>query len=269
MINIYKKYLDFALQTSKEAVNIALKARSTASISVRKGDLHNYATNADIEVEHYILDKIKNNFSNHAILSEESGEIETNSPYRWIIDPIDGTWAYKVGLPQWGTIIALEFKGEIVVSVINLPISNEIFTAYKNGGFFLNGKKIKCSSVNDIKASFIFINHPSFKTPPELFESKMKLIEKLTRTTYRTFPSHTTSVDLARVAQGVYEADIVTSTSGGWWDLCAGILMVKEAKGKVSTYDNKEVTSENYNKGFIASNGKIHQQLLEIVKDYV
>ena len=263
--NNFSEYLEFASGLADKVGDIMLKSKHTVEIKVKKGELHDFATNVDLTVEKLIIDSIKRKYPSHNILSEEAGEIKGNSPFRWIIDPLDGTWSYSIGLPLFGTIIALDYEGKTVMAVFYLPQTKEKFTGVVGKGVYLNGKKIKVSKTDDVKASFILSNFPSFKTPKDTLTRKLTLTEKLIKETYRFFPSHSSSVDLCRVAQSAFDGDIIIDTSGKWWDLVAGIFFVKEAGGKVTTLDNKDTTYNNYRRGFVASNGKIHDKLLSIV----
>jgi len=260
----FDNYLTFAQKLSEKAGKIILKGRKDFSIKVRKGQLHDFATNIDLSVEKLIISSIKKKYPGHGILSEEAGEIKSNSPFRWVIDPLDGTWVYSVGLPLFANIIALEYKRETIMAIFSFPQTQEQFWGLKGKGVFLNGKKITVNKTDDLKASFIFSNYPSFKTPEDRLKSKLALSEILIQETYRFYPSHSSSMDLCRVAQGAFEGSVIIDTSGKWWDLVAGIFFIKEAGGKVTTFDNKDATYNNYRRGFVASNGKIHDKLLSI-----
>lgn len=259
-------YLQFAKNTALKAGEMAIKLRPSAFIKNNKDGLHNYATNADIQVENFITGEIKKNFPNHAILAEESKARSTDSPYRWVIDPIDGTWQYKTGQPNYSILIALEHEGLPKVSVAYFPHYGDLFESSPHTGTLLNGKKVHVSDNTDLAGCFVYINHPSFKTPPETLDWNFNLIKALTLKTYRTFPSHSSSIDHLWVAQGSCDGLVSNLTRGGWWDRAAGIAAIINAGGQVTTFNKKPVTSENYTAGYIASNGKIHQQLINLVK---
>lgn len=264
--NSLEDYLQFAKNTALKAGEIAVKLRSSAFIEQNKDGLHNYATNADIQVENFITSEIKKNFPGHAIMAEESKAHITDSPYRWVIDPIDGTWQYKTGQPNYAILVALEYESIPAVSVACFPHYGDLFESSAKTGTLLNGKKVRVSTTADLAGSFVYINHPSFKTPPDVVDWNFNLLKALTLKTYRTFPSHSSSIDLFWVAQGACDGLVSNLTRGGWWDRAAGIAALLNAGGKVTTFDKKPVTSENYTKGYIASNGKIHQLLINLVK---
>lgn len=261
----YKEYLDFAINIAKKAGAILMQRKGATKIKVQKNMRFDFATNVDLEVEKLIIDAIFKKYPKHGILSEETEETKTNSPFRWVIDPLDGTWNYSKNYPYFGTIIALEHNKEIVVAVYYMPQTNELFYASKSRGFYLNNNKMVCTTTSDLNASFVFSNYVSFKTLPDRFKRKMLLSEKLVKATYKYYPSHQTSMDLVRIAQGVFDATIVIDSSGKWWDRVAGFLFIKEAGGKITSLNGGEVNSENHAIGLVASNGKIHKQLLEIV----
>lgn len=265
MTDSYKEYLDFAITLAKKACAILMQKNGKSEIKVQKSMHFDFATNVDLEVEKLIVDEIFKKYPKHGILSEETEEIKTSSPFRWVIDPLDGTWNYSRNYPYFGTIIGLEHNKEIVVAVFNMPHTNELFYASKNHGFYLNGDKMVCSTTSDLNSSFVCSNYATFKSPPDRFKRKMILSEKLVKATYKYYPSHQTSMDLVRISQGVFDATIVIDSSGHWWDRIAGFLFIKESGGKITSLSGGEVNFENYTKGFVASNGKIHEKLSEIV----
>lgn len=266
MSNNYIELFEFAKNLAVKANKILLERRKNVKIVTRKGELHNFTTAADLEIEKFLIESIKKRYPKHAILTEESGIITGDSPYRWILDPIDGTWEYKVGMPRCGVIIALEFKDKTILGIVTTPQMNEFFSTVNGNGVYLNQERIICSKIDQISASFVFINHPSYKTPPEKLDLFFNISKKLTKSVYRLFPTHSSSMDICRVAQGTYDGFIWNNGTSKWWDICAGLFMVEEAGGNVTTLKGSKLTEYNYKQeGFVASNGKIHEQLLKIV----
>lgn len=260
-----EEYLKFAQNLVLEAGKIALSLQNLATIELRKKHFFDFATNADLKIEKYLISAIKLKYPTHNILAEEKGIIKGSGNFRWVMDPLDATWNYKVKLPKFAILLALEKAKEILVAVAYLPASNELFSASKANGAFLNGKKIQVSPTTDLKKSFTVVNQPTARTPLKEFNQRMTLIRSLALNSHLTHTTNNSSIDLLRVAQGAYDGLYSLQSTGGWWDRIVGILMVKEAGGKVTTPSGEKVTSENF-RNLVASNGKIHNQLLKLIK---
>lgn len=229
-------------------------------ISNKEG-VNNLVTEADHASEKAILQVIKSAYPDHYILSEEVGEIKQESDYKWIIDPIDGTVNFAHGIPLNCVSIGVEHKCEIVLGVVFNPHMNEFFLAEKGKGATLNDKPIRVSVETEaIRACLVtgfpytYINAPN--GPLEVFS---KFIRK--GVPVRRLGS--AAIDLCWVASGrfdgFYEHKLET------WDSAAGYLIVKEAGGKVTDFEGNEFS--HYQKKLVATNGKIHAEILDIINE--
>ena len=214
-----------------------------------------FVTASDKRVEKVLLKELSN--SGYPVLTEEQGEIDGKTKdKRWIIDPIDGTTNFLNGLPHFAISIAYEENGEIISGIIFDPIKNELFAASKGMGAYLNDFRIRVSNKSDYKNSFLVTGGPraSSKIKDEVFEEYKKISHSV-RPPVRK--SGSAALDLAYVAAGRYDA--VWQRELKYWDVAAGIVLVKESGGFVESiagegFDNNRVD-------IIASNSKIHKEL--------
>lgn len=230
------------------------------TIERKIGQETNLVTEIDKQSEALIIKRIHNSFPSHAILGEESGAGTITSEYRWIIDPLDGTTNFTHGLPIYCVTIGIEHKGEIIAGVIYDPNSGELFTGEKGKGAFLNGNKISVSSNNSLINSLLVTGFPyNVKENPENVIEHFVRFLPLAQGVRRLGSA---ALDLAYVACGRFD--------GYWeiflnpWDKAAGILLVKEAGGIVSNFKNND-NDIIYNPNTLATNGLIHQQMLDVI----
>lgn len=149
-----EKFTEFAVKTIQKANLITLKYFSK-KIKHRVKDNMTPVTVADIKTESFIIGKINEKFPDHSIYAEEHGKDLKSAEFRWLIDPIDGTKNFMRKYPFWGTLLALEYSGEIVMGIISMPVINEFISASKGKGCFINGKRSKVSKIKKISESYL------------------------------------------------------------------------------------------------------------------
>lgn len=245
------------IKAAKEAGKIQMKHYGKIRF-IKEKKKESYFTNVDLECEKVIINSIKKKFSKHNIVSEESENIYNNSEYTWYIDPLDGTHNYIHNLPLFGVSIALAHKGIVKSGVINLPYFNELYTAEKGKGSFLNGKRIRISNTNKLNKSFVLMDMAIRKA----LSNNIKIAKKLNNKIYDFRSLGCAVYNYILVAKGDADAYITSYTNT--WDVAAGALIVEEAGGKVTGHDGERWHPDN--RKFVASNGKIHNQLLKIIK---
>jgi myo-inositol-1(or 4)-monophosphatase len=213
---------------------------------------------ADVKAEEIIVGRIKKAFPDHAILAEESGA-HGDSEYVWIIDPLDGTSNYLRGWPFFGVSIAQAFRGRIILGVTYLPVTNELFWAAKDKGSFLNDSKIKVSEKDNLKETLTFFemgkSAQSRVRLSNLFKNFLpgvSLVKKLGSSVY----------SLSLIAKG--EAEVMLDIEGKIWDVAAGLLIIEEAGGRITDLGNPVWSVET--KDFVATNSKLHESVLKILK---
>lgn len=227
-------------------------------ISNKEG-INNLVTEADHAAEKAIIDVIKSNYPNHYILSEEVGEIITDSEYKWIIDPIDGTVNFANGIPICCVSIAVEHQGEIVLGAVYNPLMNEFYLAEKGKGATLNDKQIKVGSKTEVIKSCLVTGFPySYLEAPN---GPIQVFEKLIKKGVPVRRLGSAAIDLCWVAAGRFDGFYEHKLQA--WDSAAGFLMVIEAGGKVTDFEGKPYSV--YQPHLLATNGHIHTELLAIV----
>ncbi|OMP68350.1 inositol monophosphatase family protein [Domibacillus epiphyticus] len=227
---MYKDYLAFAIELGKEAGEFLLPRAGNAGGQTLKA-AKDFVTEMDLKVESLIIERIQAKYPDHCIFSEEAGTIEKDSDFEWVIDPIDGTINYSIGVPQYGVSIALTFKNDPVVGVIALPGLKETYWASKGGGAFKDGEPIH---VRDVSLAESFVSHSDFAKDgnKEANLQRLALLGKIVNDVYRVRIIGTAAVTLAYIAAGRWDAALYLSPA--FYDIAAGQLLVTEAGGVMS-----------------------------------
>lgn len=218
-------------------------------------------TQADQEGEEAILNTIKQHFPNHQFLCEESGECVMDSNVKWIIDPIDGTVNFAHGIPICCVSIGVEQDGKMIMGAVYNPIMNEFFLAEKGKGATLNDKSISVSAKTDFMKSCLVTGFPYSFLDTE--NSPVQVFERLLRLGLPVRRLGSAAIDLCWVAAGRFDGFYEVKLNA--WDAAAGFIIVEEAGGKVTDYTGNYYSP--YQPGIIATNGKIHEDLLLAVND--
>ena len=212
-------------------------------------------TKTDLAVNKLVLDELSKNFPTHGIIAEEES-LKKNSEYQWVCDPLDGTVPFSHGYPIFTFALALVKNGEPIMGIIYDPILDRLFYAEKGKGAFLNDKKIKVSDqkrLNDY--SIIELNvYEKLVKLPEILLAQGCYIASFVSACYAS----------SLVAAGQFVANIYDYKNP--WDGAAVKLIVEEAGGKVTDIFGKDQRYDRKINGFIASNGFVHQELVELCK---
>ena len=220
-----------------------------------------FVTASDKKVEKILIEELQKARPNYSILSEEIGKISNDESYKWIIDPIDGTANFLHGIPHFAISIGLEQDGEIICGIIYDPIKDEMFVAEKGNGSYLNNQRIRVSSRSKLKDCIIFTGGPKKEEKDREtslkeyynFSSKVQIpIRKL----------GSAALDMAYVAAG--RCDGFWQRHLKYWDIAAGIILVKESGGLVTDYYGEYKYLEN--KTLLVANSKINKEMIEVLK---
>lgn len=255
----------FAEKLAVKAGNLLLDYAKKIRVLEWKDRL-DIATNADLASEKIIIEAIEREYPDHSILSEEKGEINKKSSFRWIVDPLDGTKEYLRSIPLYNVSLSLEQNGNSLLAVIFRPTEKQLFSAIKSGGTFLNGKKVQVSTQNSLSDSFVYTYLPSFEGHELEFNAAWKKLARLAREVYRIRATSDLNVACAWLAQGGLEAFINLLNPPQPWDIKPGLFIAKEAGAQISDYFGQPLTN-NFDQGIVVSNGKIHQFLLEVLNE--
>jgi len=225
----------------------------------------NLVTIADFEVQKRVIKVISAAFPAHAFLAEEAQKgIKTEGRFKWVIDPIDGTTNYAHTFPHSAVSIALADNNKILLGGVYDFFKEEIFTAVKGQGAKLNGKKISASKTKRLEDSLLITG---FAYDRSILEKHcLPLFKKLILTAHDIRRSGSAALDLCWAATGRID--------GYWefnlkpWDVAAGKLILEEAGGKVTDFDGKPWAKlQNYGIQTLATNGRIHKEMLRAVRE--
>jgi len=220
-----------------------------------------FVTAADKKVEKIVIDELQKARPSYSILSEEVGKIDNDKSFKWIIDPIDGTSNFLHGIPHFAISIGLEHEGEIICGTIYDPIKDEMFISEKGNGSYLNNQRIRVSSRSKLKDCIVFTGGP--KRDSKDRESALK--------EYYNFSSKvlipirklgSAALDMAYVAAG--RADGFWQRNLNYWDIAAGIILVRESGGFVTDFYGENKFLEN--KTIIATNSRINKEMIDVLK---
>ncbi|MGM0440971.1 MAG: inositol monophosphatase family protein [Elusimicrobiota bacterium] len=257
--NNNKIYLEHAVKTAREAGDFLLKNFTNKQDISYKGRI-NLVTRMDEESEKMIVNSISEKFPDHSILAEEGDYDKRESPYLWIVDPLDGTTNYAHGFGFFGVSIALEYRGEIIAGVVNAPYIGELYTALRGEGSRLNGERIEVSETSELEKSLVTTGFPyDIKETGDNIENFNRFLMK-TRAVRRPGSA---AIDLCSVAAGKFD--------GFWelklepWDTAAGFLIVEEAGGRVTDFEGNRYSP--YQKEILASNSHIHEDMRKELKN--
>ncbi|HSB28857.1 MAG TPA: inositol monophosphatase family protein [Pyrinomonadaceae bacterium] len=249
--------LNFAKQLALDAGSLLVQRLGSARIT-NKGEI-DLVTEADIAAEQLIIDGIRCHFPRHAILAEESGEavsLGDGNPWKWIIDPLDGTTNYAHGYPCFCVSIALEREGKLQLAIVYDPMRNEMFAAERGQGTTLNDRRVRVSEVDELKNAMLCTGFPyNVRERPD-FAREFARFTMIAQAVRR---DGSAAIDLAYVACGRFD--------GFWedglnpWDMAAGVLLIEEAGGVVTNFQNEPLSI--YTKKVLATNGLVHEAMLK------
>lgn len=252
--------LKIATRAARAAGNTITRAFSRIeTIKTFAKGTNDFVTETDRLVELEIIQLIHSLYPEHGILGEEGGEIKGRE-YIWIIDPIDGTKNFIHGFPHFAVSIAVQCKGRIEHGVIYDPVKQELFSATRGSGAFLNDHRIRASTQRQILTSLIGTGFPSHH--PELFNHYFETFKNVSLAGANVRRTGSAALDLAYVAAGRLD--------GFWefglkpWDIAAGALLVREAGGIISDVNGEETFLETGN--VVAGTPKVLKGLLSILK---
>jgi myo-inositol-1(or 4)-monophosphatase len=253
-MSTWQHFLDIAVDAARIAGRFQQYRFASVLNVTLKGD-KDLVTEVDRESERLIVGHLLKSFPDHCIVAEEGEYPHGAAPFRWIIDPLDGTTNYAHGFPWFCVSIGLESAGEMVAGVIYNPLNDELFTATKGGGAFLNGHRLQVSARSPLANTLLGTGFPyDCASDPDNNFGSFITFQKAARGIRRAGAA---ALDLASVAAGRLD--------GFWelklkpWDVAAGVLLVREAGGTVTTFDGSDY--DVFNHRIVASNGLIHDEM--------
>lgn len=250
---------DFTVQLARKAGDLLLEGfrRDQDSIAMRSS-AKEAASSYDKSVDRLIIAEISRTHPQHSILAEESGYHKAGDEWLWIVDSLDGTGNFSNHNPFFAVCLALMCRDELTLGVIYAPALNELYVAEKGKGAYLNGVKIEVSAIDEIKGSYVIYCEGGSKDRDRTGRLLQSVYPHVTD--IRKFGS--AGLETAWVASGRAEAYFTTAIEP--WDVAAGVLLVEEVGGKVSDFRGNPWKPERGD--FLFSNGRVHEPLLELLR---
>ena len=261
------------MRLNSPQINIILRACNKASRSLIRdfGEIENlqvsskgpgdFVTSSDKRTEKTIIDELQKAHPDYGIVTEESGIInKSNTKNRWIIDPIDGTMNFLNGIPHFAISIGYEEEGEIKCGVIFDPIKNEMFCAEKGNGAYLNNSRIRVSNKKKLEDALLVTGGPKYSS-----KIKEEILLEFTNVSKNIFAPirkfGSAALDMAYVACGRFDG--YWQKELNYWDVAAGIIILKEAGGFVNFFDTDDLTPIKRN--ILASNSNIYDDFSDLI----
>jgi myo-inositol-1(or 4)-monophosphatase len=260
MSSDYRIYRDVAVRAAHAGGRILMDA--FGRVDAREKAPFDLVTEADISSQRQIAQVLFEAFPDHTLLAEEEDVVpEEGNPWRWIVDPLDGTMNFAHGNPLWCVSIALEHQGDLVVGVIHHPLNGTTHEAATGGGTTMNGRAVRVSGARSLGQSLIVTGMPTdFESDADRLMAYMRRFSTRTHSVRRT---GTSAWNLAMVASGGF--DICYATAMNPWDCAAGVVLIREAGGVVTGLRGEAFTP--YDFGILATNGLVHEEAMRALEE--
>ncbi len=254
---------NIAVRAARQAGNVLLRYHSRLdTLKVSEKQPNDFVSEVDRAAEQAIVNTIRKVYPDHGFLAEEGGR-HGGGDYQWIIDPLDGTTNYLHGLPQFSISIALKYRDQLVTAVVYDPLREELFTADKGNGAYLNDRRIRATNHKGLAGALLGTGFP-FRDQ-RFLDPYLRMLKAFIRDTAGIRRPGSAALDLAYVAAG--------RTDGFWelglesWDFAAGVLLVREAGGIVSDLAGGE---RHFDTGNIVAGGlRVHKEMLAVIRPFL
>lgn len=256
--------LNVATKAAREAGKIINRAsQDVGSLKVLTKDYNDFVSEVDRSAEEAIINILKEAYPTHGFYGEESGKTNVDAESIWIIDPLDGTTNFLHNFPCYCVSIALQERGVLTQAVIYDPVHNDLFTATKGRGAFLNDKRIRVTNRSKLQDSLISTGFP-FKDFSYL-DTYLDIFKDMAKKTAGLRRPGSAALDLAYVAAGYTDGFFEINLSP--WDIAAGALLVQEAGGIVGDFEGNESWLRTGN--IVAGNPKVFGQMLQVIAPHL
>ncbi|CAH1204689.1 inositol-phosphate phosphatase [Candidatus Nitrotoga sp. BS] len=255
--------LTIAVKAARRAGNLIHRAANNLDhLTVTKKSHSDYVSEVDRAAEQAIITTLLDAYPKHAILAEESGA-QGESEYLWIIDPLDGTTNFLHGFQQYAVSIALQHNGVLTQAVIYDPTKNDLFTATRGGGAYLNDRRLRVSKRLKLADCLIGTGFPYTKF--ESLDAYMNILRDMMQKTSGLRRPGSAALDLAYTAAGRYDGFFELGLNS--WDIAAGCLLITEAGGLVGDMQGNDTFLKSGN--ICAGNPKVFAQLLQVIAPHL
>ena len=258
-----KPTTNIAVRAARQAGSILMRYfEHLDSLKVVEKNKNDYVTEVDRGAEQAIISTIRQAYPEHAILAEETGDHGGND-FQWVIDPLDGTTNYLHGFPQFSISIALKHRGVLESAVVYDPLKDELFTADKGNGAYLNERRIRINNQKTLSGALIGTGIP-FRDR-RFIDQYLGMLKDMTQDTAGIRRPGSAALDFAWLAAG--RIDGFWELGLSQWDFAAGALLVKEAGGTVTDLNGGDKYLETGN--VVASNVKLQNEMLSLIKPHL
>jgi myo-inositol-1(or 4)-monophosphatase len=259
----YEEITDTAVEAARRGARILDRYFRDTALEVRAKGENDFVTRADHESEAAVVDAIRRRFPDHHVLAEEGGYDRGDSDFYWYVDPLDGTANFMQGLPVFSISIACRHGEHLVAGVVLDPVGDNLFTATRGSGARWNGSRIQVSRRTELAGSFLATGYP-FKTRAALdvYLDAFRAVFLQARSIRRCGSA---ALDLAYTAAGVYDGFFELRLSP--WDIAAGVLLIREAGGRITDLDGRDGFFESGN--VVAGPPALQQELRALIARFV
>jgi myo-inositol-1(or 4)-monophosphatase len=251
--------LHFAMDLVREAGGILLNYLGRSMEIRSKSTEIDLVTEADLASERFMVSTIRKRYPGHRLLSEEEVQPDSDSEYLWLIDPLDGTINFAHGFPVFSVTVAVRHLADLIIGVTYDPLRDELFTVSRGHGAELNGQQIHVSTAGRLIQSLVATGFPYRKAT--ISDNNLAEFNRVLPRIQGIRRGGSAALDLAYVAAGRLDGYWESHLSP--WDWAAGMLMVQEAGGSVTSRDGRPWTFES--QGMVATNGLIHHELMDVL----
>jgi histidinol-phosphatase len=250
----WKSRYELAVEAAQQAGRLALRYFDSP-VNVEWKEDHSPVTIADREAEALLRTKLLGRFPSDGFIGEESGDAPGSSGYRWIIDPVDGTRSFVRGIPLWATLVGLEYKGEQIAGVADVPALKQTYRALRGDGAYRDERQIRVSDVAELSRAQIFYSSLSWFIKAGCRDEFLNLVGRTER--QRGFGDF---YGFLLVAQG--SGELMVEHGCHAWDLAATKAIVEEAGGRFTDWKGN---TDIFRPDVVASNGRLHAESLRIL----
>jgi myo-inositol-1(or 4)-monophosphatase len=256
----YQVYREVAERAAEEAGRLLLGAYGT--VAAREKAPFDLVTDADGASQRAIAAVLAAAFPDHTLLAEEDGVLpDVDTPWRWVVDPLDGTVNFAHGFPLWCVSIALEHRGRLVVGVVHVPLTGTTFSASLGRGTTRDGRPVRVSAVDRLRGALIATGMPTDFAADA--PRQLAYFGRLSSGTHSVRRTGTSAWNLALVASGGCEVCYATALHP--WDAAAGVVLIREAGGMVTGLAGEPY--DLYRPGLLASNGRVHDEAVRALAE--
>ncbi|MEO7653813.1 MAG: inositol monophosphatase family protein [Bryobacteraceae bacterium] len=252
-------YLETAIDIARESGALLAGYFERRVAFELKGEF-DLVTEADRASERLVVERLRGHFPSHGIMAEEGGGVQGSSGYRWYVDPLDGTTNFAHSFPVYNVTLALECDGEMVVGVVFDPTRQEMFTAERGSGSYLNNRRIRVSAAKTLEESLVATGFPSRRRHQNI---NIHFYHQMAMATHGVRRAGSAAIDLAYVASGRLDAFWEFGLKP--WDMAAGTLLVTEAGGRCSDMHGAKYGVDEPH--LLADNGSVHDETLQLFSE--